>query len=225
MNSIRVLAKTLLMLLTSGKKRSARQARSDSLLRVAGTCALLVFLLPLPPQLAAQKIKIEYEKTTDFSKFKTYAWVPGTPVFDPQMDAYIQNRFVEVLRRSGMIEAPVNAADVLVTYHAALSTDLNVGTALDPTFAASGGTPIAGHSIWETTATGGTHVTKGSIAFEILDRVAKRPVWIGTAKHTVSDVHHERWHDVEKALDKLLRHFPPKPAYISRRDLSPMVVC
>ena len=174
--------------------------------------ALLVLLLLLVLQLQAQKIKIQYEQTTDFSKFKTYAWVPGTPVFDPQMDTYIHDRFVDVLRRSGMIEGPVNAADVLVTYHAALGTDLSVGTALDPTFAASGGIPIAGHSIWETTGTGGTHVTKGSIAFEILDRVANRPVWIGTAKHTVSDAHHERWNEIEKVLDKLFRHFPPKPA-------------
>ena len=187
-------------------------ARLGLLSRAAARCALLLFLLPLVLQVEAQKIKIEYEKSTNFSKFKTYAWVPGTPVFDPQMDKYIEDRLVEAIRRSGMTEAPVNTADVLVTYHAALGTDLSVGTALDPTFAASGGVPIAGHSIWETTSTGGTHVTKGSIAFEILDRVAKRPVWIGTAKHTVSDSHHERWNDVEKALDKLLTKFPPKSA-------------
>ena len=191
-------------------RRSAVPWRS--LVRAAASCALLFFLLPLVLQLEAQKVKIEYEKTTNFSKFKTYAWVPGTPVFDPQMDKYIEDRLVEAIRRSGMTEAPINAADVLVTYHAALGTDLSVGTALDPTFAASGGVPISGHSIWETTSTGGTHVTKGSIAFEILDRVAKRPVWIGTAKHKVSDVHQERWNDVEKALDKLLSRFPPKPA-------------
>lgn len=186
--------------------------RWDSLVPVASSCAVLVFLLTLVLQVEAQKIKIQYERTTDFSKFKTYAWVPGTPVFDPNMDKYIENRLIEAIRASGMTEAPINTADVLVTYHAALGTDLNVGTALDPTFAATGGVPTAGHSIWETTSTGGTHVTKGSIAFEILDRVAKRPVWIGTAKHTVSDVHNERWNDVEKALDKLLSRFPPKPA-------------
>lgn len=186
--------------------------RWDSLVPAASSCAVLVFLLTPVLQVEAQKIKIQYERTTDFSKFKTYAWVPGTPVFDPNMDKYIENRLIEAIRASGMTEAPINTADVLVTYHAALGTDLNVGTALDPTFAATGGVPTAGHSIWETTSTGGTHVTKGSIAFEILDRVAKRPVWIGTAKHTVSDVHNERWNDVEKALDKLLSRFPPKPA-------------
>jgi hypothetical protein len=200
------------MKLNMAQHRSLRRypARLGSLARAAASCALLVFLLPLVLQVEAQKIKIQYEKTTDFSRFKTYAWIPGTPVFYPHMDTYIQSRFVDELRRSGMIEAPVNAADVLVTYHAAVGTDISVGTALDPTFAASGGIPIAGHSIWETTGTGGAHVTKGSIAFEILDRVANRPVWIGTAKHTVSDAHHERWKEVEKALDKLFLRFPPK---------------
>jgi len=139
---------------------------------------LLAFLLPLVLHLEAQKINIHYEKTTDFSKFKTYAWIPGTPVFDPHMDTYIQNRFVDELRRGGMIEAPVNAADLLVTYHPAVGTDLSVGAALDPTFAASGRIPMAGHSIWETAGAGATHVTKGSIAFEILDRVANHRVTI-----------------------------------------------
>lgn len=198
--------------MTQGGSMRRSPARLGSPARAASTCLMLVFLLPLVLRAEAQKIKIQYEKTTDFSKFKTYAWVPGTPVFDPHLDIYIQDRFAAELRRSGMIEAPVSAADVLVTYHAAHGTDISVGTALDPTFAASGGIPIAGHSIWETTGTGGAHVTKGSIAFEILDRGANRPVWIGTAKHAVSDAHHERWNEIEKALDKLFRRFPPRPA-------------
>jgi len=185
--------------------------RLGSVTQAVTTYALLVFLLLLVVQVEAQKIKIQYDKATNFSKFKTYAWVPGTPVIDPQMDKYIQDRLIEALHHSGMSEAPINTADVLVTYHAALGTDLNVGNALDPTFAQSGGVPIAGHSVWETSGSGGTHVTKGSIAFEILDRAGKRPVWVGKAKHTVSDLHHERWNDVEKALDKLLLRFPPKP--------------
>ena len=197
--------------MTTHRSLNRSRARMGSLARATTTFATVAFLLPLVLQVAAQKIKIQCEKSTDFSKFKTYAWVPGTPVFDPQMDTYIQNRFIEAIRQSGMTEAPVSTADVLVTYHAARSTDLTVGSAVDPTFAASGGKPVAGHSIWETSGTGGTHITKGSIAYEVVDRVAKRPVWIGTAKHKVSDAEHERWNDVQKALDKLLSRFPPKP--------------
>jgi Domain of unknown function (DUF4136) len=182
------------------------------LVRVAATCASLAFAPPLVLQLDAQKVKIEYDKKTDFSKFKTYGWVQGTPVFDPRLDAYIRNSVIDMLRHIGMTEAPVNAADLLVTYHAAVGTDLSVGTALDPTFAASGGTPMPGHSVWETAGgAAATHVTKGSLAFEFLDRGANRPVWSGIAKHTVSDSQHERWNQVQKALDKLFHTFPPRP--------------
>jgi len=178
--------------------------------RVAATCASLVFALLLAPQLDAQKVKIEYDQTTDFSKFKTFAWVQGTPLFDPELDAYVRNSITDMLRHMGMTEVPVSVADILVTYHAAIGTDISVGTALDPTFAATGGTPMPGHSIWETS--GGAapaHVTKGSLVFEILDRVANRPVWTGVAKHTVKDTQHERSDQIQKALDKLFRSFPP----------------
>jgi hypothetical protein len=171
---------------------------------------ILVFsLFALVPQLAAQKVRIQYDKTADFSKLKTYAWVPGTPVFDPKLDAYIKDSVIDVLRRSGMSEAPVNSAELLVTYHAAINTDLSVGTAIDPTYAASGGIARPGSSVWEVGGGGATHVTKGSLIFEIVNRLTNRPIWTGTAKHTVSDRHGERWDQVQKALDKVFREFPP----------------
>lgn len=201
------------MKLSVASRRSLRRSRArlGALVRVAAICASLV-LAPLTPKLDAQKVKIDYDKTTDFSKFKTYAWVPGTPVFDPRLDAYIRNSVIDMLRHMGMTEAPVNAADILVTYHAAVATDLSVGTALDPTFAATGGVPMPGQSVWETAGGAApTHVSKGSLAFEILDRVANRPIWTGIAKQTVGDTQHERWNQVQKALDKLFRSYPPGP--------------
>ena len=191
-------------------KRSPRGL--GALARMAASCAALVALL-LVPQLEAQKVKIDYDKTTDFSKYRTYAWVQGTPLFDPQLDAYVRNSITDMLRHIGMTEAPVNAADILVTYHAAIGTDIYVGTALDPTFAATGGTPMPGHSIWETSSGAApAHVTKGSLAFEILDRVANHSIWTGVAVHTVKDIQHERQDQLQKALDKLFRTFPPSPA-------------
>ena len=168
---------------------------------------LLVPLLVLPA--TAQKVKIDYNKRTDFSRFKTYAWVPGTPVFDPQLDRYIKNSVIDVLLHSGMTEATVDKADLLVTYHAAIGTDLSVGTAIDPTYAASGGVAVPGHSVWESSGGIATHVTKGSLTFELIDRAANRPIWTGTAKHTVSEKSSERLDQVQKSLDKLFRHFPP----------------
>lgn len=201
------------MKLTMEWRRSLRcPAQLGALLRVAATCSSLVLALLLVPQLNAQKVKIDYDKTADFSKFKTYAWVQGTPLFDPQLDAYVKNSVIDMLRHMGMTEAPLNTADILVTYHAAIGTDISVGTALDPTFAATGGTPMPGQSIWQT-ASGAApaHVTKGSLVFEILDRAANHPIWTGVAKDTVKDTQHERQDQLQKALDKLFRTFPPGP--------------
>jgi hypothetical protein len=194
-------------------RRSLRRpAQLGALSRVTATCASLVFVLLLVPQLDAQKVKIEYDKTTDFSKYKTYAWVQGTPLFDPHLDAYVRNSVTDMLHHIGMTEAPINAADILVTYHAAIGTDISVGTALDPTYAATGGTPMPGQSIWQTSSGAApAHVTKGSLAFEILDRAANRPVWTGVAKNTVKDTQHERQDQLQKVLDKLFRTFPPAP--------------
>jgi len=172
---------------------------------------LSIVLLP-PAQAVAQKVTINYDKATNFSKFKTYAWVQGTPGFDPALDAYIKKSINDMLQHIGMTETNVAAADLVVTYHAAVSTDLSVGTALDPTFAASGGVAMAGHSIWETAGgAAATHVNKGGLAFEMLDRAANRLAWSGTAKHTISDKHSERWDQIQKAMDKLFRNFPPTP--------------
>jgi hypothetical protein len=177
-----------------------------------GTFALILLFsfAFLVPQLAAQKVRIQYDKTADFSKFKTYAWVEGTPVFDPKLDAYLKDSMIDLLRGIGMAEAPVNSAELLVTYHAAINTDLSVGTAIDPTYAATGGIAIPGSSIWEVGGSGATHVSKGSLIFEIVNRLTNRPIWTGTAKHTVGDQHHERWNQIHKALDKLFQDFPPQ---------------
>ena len=192
------------------KPNQAALIRKFTETRATWALAILLFFPGL--QLAAQKVTIDYDKTTDFSKFKTYAWVQGTPVMDPRLDTYIKKSLNDMFHHMGMTEAAVNAADIVVTYHAAVNADISVGTALDPTFAASGGVAIPGQSIWESSGgAAAAHVTKGGLAFEILDRAANRPIWTGTAKNSVSDKPSERWEQVQKALDKLFRTFPPVP--------------
>ena len=173
---------------------------------------LPVLLFAFTPRLAAKKkADIVYDKTVDFSRYKTYAWVQGFPMIDPRMDQYIVHSVDDVLRRSGLIETKVNEADLVVTYNAARDSDLSVGTALDPTYAATGGIPQSGRSIWQTSSPGGasTHVDKGSLNFEILDRKADRTIWSGTAKGTISDKPGDHWSQVQKALDDLFHDYPP----------------
>ena len=68
------------MRLNMAQRRSLRRypARLGSLARAAARCTLLVFLLPLVLQVEAQKIKIQYEKTTEFSRFKKMERAPSS---------------------------------------------------------------------------------------------------------------------------------------------------
>lgn len=174
----------------------------------------LVLLVFIPQAGAKKKASIVYDKTVDFSHYKTYAWVQGFPVIDPKIDQYIIHSVDDVLRRSGMTETKVSEADLVITYNAARDSDLSVGTALDPTYAATGGVPLSGSSVWVTSSAGGasTHVRKGSLNFEILDRKANRAIWTGTAKDSVSDKPGEHWSQVQKALDDLFHDYPPTSA-------------
>jgi Domain of unknown function (DUF4136) len=175
---------------------------------------LSLLLFAFTPRLAAKKkADIVYDKTIDFSRFKTYAWVQGFPMVDPRMDQYIIHSVDDVMRRSGLTETKVSEADLVVTYNAALDSDLSVGTTLDPTYAATGGVPLSGHSIWQTSNSGGAsaQVHKGSLNFEILDRKANKTVWSGTAKRTISDKPGDHLSQVQKALDDLFHDYPPSP--------------
>lgn len=188
--------------------------KSLSIRRRARIVALVVpaLLLVFTPQLVAKKkAEIVYDKAVDFSKYRTYAWVQGVPVIDPRIDQYIIHSVDDVLRRSGLTEVKVSEADLVITYNAASQSDLSIGTALDPTYAATGGVPPNGQSIWVASGASGmpTHVRKGSLNFEILDRKANKPVWTGTSKGTLSDKPGDHWSQVQKALDDLFHDYPP----------------
>jgi Domain of unknown function (DUF4136) len=172
---------------------------------------LLLSLFVLVTPLVAKKFDVTYDKSTDFSKFKTYVWIPGTPVYDPRIDKYIKDSVNQVLQKSGLSAADFIHADLVVTYHAASGSNVSIGTALDPTFAASGGVPVPGQDMWQTSNVGGvsTLVRKGNITFEILDRSANRAIWSGTAKGTIAESSGLRFEQLSDALGRLFAQFPP----------------
>ena len=173
---------------------------------------LLLTLLALPATpLAGQKVHVDFDKGTDFSRFKTYAWVRGTPVNNPNMDLYIKSVTTELLRRKGIIETEFSKADSLITYHAAGDSDIAVSGSLDPTFIASGGIPFPNQTVWSG-STGGmpaSMVRKGSLGFQILDKGANHVVWTGTAKGTLKDKTPDKLDQIDKILQKLFEQYPP----------------
>ena len=174
-------------------------------------CVLAGMVLFSSSKLPAQKIKVDYDKSADFSRYKTYAWVKGTPASNPNWDFYILSVADGMMEKKGLKKVDPQNADVLVTYHAAVNSSLNLTGFADPTFAAVGGIPVQGQTVWSDTSTGtsGQLVQKGQLAFQMLDRANHKIVWTGTSSGSLKDTQTEKVQQVGKAINKVFDRYPP----------------
>ena len=58
--------------------------------------------------------------------------------------------------KKGLHKVEPKDADLLVTYNAARDTDLNISSFHDPTYAATGGEPMVGTTMWSSGSTAGS---------------------------------------------------------------------
>jgi len=174
---------------------------------------LAVLALVIVPALGggaalAQDVNVNYVPGTDFSKYKTYKWVEiqGAEKPDQIVDTQIKQAIDKVLGGKGFTKATGEAADLFIGYQVAVNQErqwnaYNTG----------------GYGAWRYgggmgTATSSTiHI--GTIALDIYDASAKELVWKGQATKTLSGEKdpEKRQKNIEKAMAKLLKDFPPKP--------------
>ena len=86
--------------------------------RITLLAGIVAIGLLLPAGLLAQKVSFDYDKTTDFSVFKTYAQKPGTPVGDSLIDKRIALAIDAEMAAKGLTNNET-APDVTVIYHIA----------------------------------------------------------------------------------------------------------
>src|SRR5215467_10021548 len=89
--------------------------------------ATLTTMILIGRSAMGQKVSLDYDKDTNFSKFATYAWVRGTPVPNETLDQYIILVSDGMLEKKGLRKVEPQNADLLFTYHAAGDADLNIG--------------------------------------------------------------------------------------------------
>lgn len=108
---------------------------------------MLFFSLCASSAVVAQKVTSDYDKATDFSRFRSYAWVAGQAVPAVNVDLYIKMAIDEDLAKKGLHKVESKDADLLVTYNAARDADLNISSFHDPTYTATGGEPMVGNDV------------------------------------------------------------------------------
>src|ERR1700756_3874285 len=165
---------------------------------------------------AAQDIRYDFDKDQDFSKYKTYKWVPikGADQPDQLTAKQITAAFDAALAKKGLTKTDSDSADLYIGYQTAIGTEkqytsYNTGWGYGPGW--GGGWYGAGMS--STTTYGSTStVYVGQLDLSMYDPATKQLVWRGVASKTLDPKAkpEKKEKNIGKAVKKLLKNYPPK---------------
>ena len=170
-------------------------------MKLSRTVMSFGFLLLAAGSALAQKVSVDYDRGTDFSKYQTFAWVKGTPAQNPLVHQRIVAGIEAQLMAKGLRKVESNP-DLVVNYHTATDTQISINT--------FGGGPLGGWR-WGTGTATVDKVPVGQLNVDIGDLSAKKFVWRGTAGGTISRKQEKNEKALQSALTKMFQNFPPQP--------------
>jgi len=166
----------------------------------------------------AQDVRYDYDKDKDFSKFKTYKWVSikDADKADDLTSKRIMDAVDAELAKKGLTKTEGDTADLFVGYQTAIGTEkqftsYNTGWGYGPGW--GGGWYGYGGGMNSTTSYGSTStVYVGQLDLSMYDPASKQLVWRGVATKTLDPKAkpEKKEKNIGKAVQKLLKNFPPK---------------
>ena len=184
----------------------------------SGRRALLVclILLGLVTTGFAQKVNVGYDKSVDFSKYRTYSWEkPEMPPSRAILAQLAMDSIDAELKAKGLIR--VEKDGELALFPAGgigFGSNLVAGVPVVVTY--SGPPPSADSSMWIgatfiSMTQSGPLVLEGTLLLEFVDRGANKIIWTGRVKQKLDPEQKQKSLNlVDKAITKLLKDFPPK---------------
>jgi Domain of unknown function (DUF4136) len=158
--------------------------------------------------LLAQKTSFDFDKTANFAAFKTYALKDGTKVGDPLIDDRISAAIDSQLAAKGLTKNDAKP-DVTVMYHVAFDKQKDI------TAYSTGGGPYAYRwgGGWGTTNVRVNEILVGTLVIDIADANKSEVVWrgMGVKEVDVQAKAEKRDKNINNAVTKILKDFPPKP--------------
>jgi hypothetical protein len=161
----------------------------------------------------AQKVKVGYDKSVDFSKFRSYTWVestatPARPLLHASIVSYMQG----ALESKGLAKTDSNG-DLIVIPTGGVDFGLS-GMSGTPILSTGGGPPPTLNATMWTGAAGpsnvATWVSEGELVLTFVDRRTNTVIWTGSVQQKLDLSNQQKSIElVYKAVAKLLSQFPP----------------
>jgi hypothetical protein len=164
----------------------------------------------------AQDVRYNFDKDTDFSKFKTYKWVPikDAPKVDDLRDKQIKDTIDAELATKGLTKTDADTADLYVGYQAGIGTEkqftsYNTDWGYGPGWYRGGWYGRGGGMTTGQTST----IYVGQLAVDMYDSKNHDLVWRGVASKTIDPKAKpdKQQKNLTMAVTKLLKNYPPPP--------------
>ena len=177
--------------------------------------SLTLFLLAACAAVA-QDVRYNFDKDTDFSKLKTYKWVPiqDAPKVSDLVDKQIKDAIDAELATKGLTKTDADDADLYVGYQAGIGTEkqftsYNTDWGYGPGWYRGGWYGGGGGMTTGQTST----IYVGQLAVDMYDSKKHDLVWRGVASKTIDPKAkpEKQQKNLAKAIAKLLKNYPPPP--------------
>ena len=166
--------------------------------------AVILALLFAGQVACGQDVKYNFMPGTDFSKYHTYKWVVIEGGAHPNqiVDAQIKQSVDSQLAAKGLTKTDSDKADLYVGYQISVDKEKQWNA-----YGMGGGVRWGGMA----NATSST-ISNGTLVLDIYDPATKQLVWTGSATKTLdpSSNQEKNQKNLDKAMQKLLKNYPPK---------------
>ena len=166
--------------------------------------AVVALCLLCSPLAFAQKTEIDFDRNADFANYHTYTWETSPNPAKGAWNQRILDAIDQQLQAKGLKKVDANP-DMWVVYSNSVRDEkqvVGVGYGLSPTWGWNNGTGPAFHN---------TFVSKvGTLVVEMADAKNKQALWRGSVSDTISDNTDKNIKNLDKAVAKLFKGYPPK---------------
>jgi len=163
--------------------------------------SIVVFALALALGASAQDVKTDYDHHSNFSQYHTYYW-EKVQTSDPLWQSRIQEAVDRELQQKGWQRVD-NGGDVALAAVGSAHNQKEYQTFYD----GLGGWRWGGFGQTTTTV---ENYPVGTLVLDFYDTHNKQLIWRGVAHDSLSDKPEKNEKKLEKSVEKMLDHFPPK---------------
>jgi len=167
----------------------------------------LITLVWLSATAIAQDVHFDYDRSANFSTYKTYHWVDyvSVQVGDQLLDQDIKRAVDAQLAGKGLRRVD-SGGDLIVGYQATISQEKQFDS-----IGLGGPRGLGPWSDWGNSRVTSSTIDIGKLTIGLFDPATKQLVWRGSASKTldIKKDSDKNYRNLEKAMAKLFRNYPP----------------